>query len=331
MNESNKRERACEICKNIFLVKYPCSKCRSCPNIECRKQIRSLTTKKYFEENPDTKKAISDKIKEKWKDEEYKNKMTVYIKEKRNYKKENHPSWGMKRNDTQKKNISDGILENKEKENIDKTIQIINTNFELFKDQLFEKKEKICTSKGKNFKEKKKKIEELKKKKGNICVDCGCNDYLEFDHISNKTNNIFKMKLEEMDSEAEKCELRCRLCHTIKSHKENYKNTQIERSIDNQKNTYNRTLRERRREYISKIKKEIGGCQNCKYQNDDMPYLFDFDHIDSSQKKRGIAWHVSHGSSIKLIHEELEKCILLCKKCHYKRTAVQLDFNRILK
>ena len=61
-----------------------------------------------------------------------------------------------------------------------------------------------------------------------------------------------------------------------------------------------------------------------------MPYLFDFDHMDSSKKKRDISWLVGHGTSIKIIHEELEKCILLCKKCHFKRTAIQMDYDRIM-
>jgi len=332
MSEINTKERICEICQAIFTVKYISSKpVKTCPNTECRKKIRSITTKRYFENNPDAKKNVSDKIKLKWKDQEYTEKTLHGIREKRNYKKENHPSWGKKRNDEQKKHISEGILQNKEKEDIEKIVELINNNYESFKEKLFEQKEKICKCKDNHYKKKKIKLEELKIKKGNICVDCGCDDCLEFDHISGKVNNILKIDLSKMEKEADKCELRCRICHAIKSRNENYKNDKIERRVDNEKNIHNRILRERRREYISKIKKGIGGCQCCKYKNDDMPFLFDFDHTDSSVKKREISWHVCHGSSVKIIHEELEKCILLCKKCHHKRTAIQMDFDRIMK
>lgn len=327
MNELTKKERICEICQEIFIVKYPSSKVKTCLNVECRKTIYSLGTTRYFKNNIDAKKNSSDKLKLKWKDPEYREKTMLGIKEIRNFKKENHPSWGKIRSDEQKKHISDGIQKNKDDENIDKIVEKINNNYEFFKDQLFEKKEKICNYNPNWFKKKKLKLEELKIKKGNICVDCGCNDCLEFDHLGDKVNTIFNMKLNEMEKEAEKCELRCRMCHAIKSHNENYKiNDTNKRRIDTEKNIANRLIREKRRKYINNIKKEIGGCQYCKYINDDMPCLFDFDHIDPSIKNKGISWLVGHGSSVKIIHKELEKCILLCKKCHFKRTVIQMDY-----
>ena len=326
------REKQCEICQNIFIVKYPSSKVRTCPNIDCRKKIRSIAAKRFFENNPDSKKILSNKIKLKGKDKEYKEKTLYGCREIRNFRKENHPSWGKKRNDEQKKHISDGMQKNKDDENVEKIVEKINNNYEFLKDQLFEKKEKKCTYNRNWYKKKKIKIEELKTKKGNICVDCGRDDYLEFDHLGDKVNTILNMKLNEMEKEAEKCELRCIMCHAIKSHNENYKNNDKNKGrIDTEKNIANRLIREKRRKYIHTIKKEIGGCQCCKYKNDNMPFLFDFDHVDSSVKNKGIGHHVSHGSSVKIIHEELEKCILLCKKCHFKRTAVQMDYDRIMK
>jgi len=96
-------EKICEICQEIFIVKYASSKVRTCPNTECRKTIRSNATKSFYENNPDAKKSLSDKIKLKWKDQEYIENTLHGIKEIRNFKKENHPSWGKKRNDEQKK------------------------------------------------------------------------------------------------------------------------------------------------------------------------------------------------------------------------------------
>jgi hypothetical protein len=154
---------------------------------------------------------------------------------------------------------------------------------------------------------------------------------LQFDHIDDKVDNILDIRLNEMESESGKCELRCIICHAIKSHNENYNSEQNKRSVDNQKNIDNRILREKRREYINKNKITIGRCQCCKYNNDNMPYLFDFDHMDSSKKTKCISWLVGHGSLVKIIHEELEKCILLCKKCHFKRTVIQMDYGRLMK
>lgn len=64
-------------------------------------------------------------------------------------------------------------------------------------------------------------IRELKIKKG-PCIDCGESDIkvLEFDHIdeTNKINEITNLRsLETMNSESDKCQIRCRICHIIKS------------------------------------------------------------------------------------------------------------------
>lgn len=324
MNQNKSKERNCEICNIIFYVQFPSIKVRTCSNQECRKKIRSITTTNYFKNNPQAKEELSIKSKNLWNNEDYKKK-TMEGLSNRDYKKENHPSWGMKRTDEQKNNISKGQLKNKESEDIDKIVKIIKDNYEKFKNELFTKTEKNSLPPTKYTLEKRKLIQELKDEKGNVCIDCGCSDFLEFDHIDNKIKCVSSMPNNKMREEAAKCVLRCKICHIIKSHNENYKSTQNIPTIDTERNIQNRNLRKRRREYISNIKKSIGGCQCCNYKNDEAPYVFDFDHIDSETKYKGISWLVSHGSSIKKINEELVKCILLCRKCHAKRTSVQFD------
>lgn len=60
------------------------------------------------------------------------------------------------------------------------------------------------------------------------CVDCGNSNLmvLEFDHLSDKDNNICDMvrlafSLTRIRSEIEKCEVVCRNCHTIRTHTRN--------------------------------------------------------------------------------------------------------------
>lgn len=57
------------------------------------------------------------------------------------------------------------------------------------------------------------------------CVDCGITDIrvLEFDHVRDKINGVAQLvrqgySLAAIKTEIEKCEVRCRNCHTIKTY-----------------------------------------------------------------------------------------------------------------
>ena len=64
--------------------------------------------------------------------------------------------------------------------------------------------------------------------------------------------------------------------------------------------------------YKFKCKK---GCQNCGYNK--CGACLDFHHIDPKTKKLRIT--AKHWiSKSKLIRDEIKKCILLCKNCHYE-------------
>ena len=54
--------------------------------------------------------------------------------------------------------------------------------------------------------------------------------------------------------------------------------------------------------------------------------VLDFDH--QGNKKSSIADLYCGGSSLKKIQNEIKKCEVVCKNCHYIRTAKQLNHPR---
>ncbi len=316
------RERKCIICEGEFSVKYPSAKTKTCSK-QCKSELSRQKTKEYF--TPENRDRWSKMAKELGQTPEYKAKFEEGIKNRRSYKKEGHPRWGKKWNEEERKKISEGLLKNKEKEDVEGLISVVRDNYEKNKGKMFDFEDKKHYRK--THLARITKLYRLKRDRGGKCVDCGENNLcmLEFDHLGNKTDIVLNMKFDEMETESKKCVMRCHNCHVIKSHKENY-NKRTELLSENPRNMSNRVLRMQRRNYISTIKKTVGGCQKCEKKYEDNPYVFDFDHIEREDKKRGIVWYVSHGSSVKLINEEIKKCVLLCKNCHGLRTRKQLGF-----
>ena len=152
---------------------------------------------------------------------------------------------------------------------------------------------------------------------------------LDFDHIhGEKIKCVPQMPLKKIKEEASKCELRCRICHSIKSHSENYNNTgQNVVQNNDPRNVSNRELRKKRRFYVDNIKRMVGACQMCGYEYDGKPYVFDFDHIQKEDKVKNISWHIGHGSAIEKINKELARCVLLCRNCHAIRTSKQFNWH----
>lgn len=57
-----------------------------------------------------------------------------------------------------------------------------------------------------------------------ICVDCGSSEDLEIDHDEPKnkiSHRIWSWSKDRRERELQKCKVRCRICHSRKSHKEN--------------------------------------------------------------------------------------------------------------
>lgn len=50
----------------------------------------------------------------------------------------------------------------------------------------------------------------------------------------------------------------------------------------------------------------------------------EFDHLND--KKYHVSYLVSHGYSIKMIKEEIEKCVIRCANCHHMKTSKQFGW-----
>jgi hypothetical protein len=84
-------------------------------------------------------------------------------------------------------------------------------------------------------------------------------------------------------------------------------------SIEHRK-TY---VRDRLRERKLKLTQLLGGqCARCDNNTD-----LEFDHIDPTTKLFNISGRL--GSSWDLLLDEVKKCQLLCKPCHYTKTRIE--------
>lgn len=108
----------------------------------------------------------------------------------------------------------------------------------------------------------------------------------------------------------------CRPCRRDYNNNLYKRKDQIER-----KNKSNRQNKLRNSQYIYDYLKEHP-CVKCG-END--PVVLEFDHIDRSQKTKGVSVLAS-GYSMDRLKAEIEKCRVLCANCHRRHTAVQFGF-----
>jgi hypothetical protein len=71
--------------------------------------------------------------------------------------------------------------------------------------------------------------------------------------------------------------------------------------------------RKKNREWINDYKKTLC-CSKCK---ETRHYVLDFHHIDPNKKDNAVSEMLGR-YGIKRIQNEIRKCILLCKNCHYE-------------
>lgn len=81
------------------------------------------------------------------------------------------------------------------------------------------------------------------------------------------------------------------------------------------------------KDLISNFRIKLGNkCQKC---NEGRSHILDFHHIDPSKKEFDIPTMLRYygfgNKNIKLIEEEVNKCILLCSNCH--RDFHYLEYN----
>jgi hypothetical protein len=85
-------------------------------------------------------------------------------------------------------------------------------------------------------------------------------------------------------------------------------------SIDEWK-SLDKNMRFRRRNQAKVARKKLNsGCKDCGY--DENPIALEYHHKNSSEKYMDISTMITQGLSIKRINEEIEKCIVLCSRCH---------------
>tara|TARA_R100000458_G_C8061186_1_gene104040 strand:+ start:199 stop:552 length:354 start_codon:yes stop_codon:yes gene_type:complete len=88
-------------------------------------------------------------------------------------------------------------------------------------------------------------------------------------------------------------------------------------------NSY-RKRTEKKKEFVIRVKRMLGGCIRCGYNKS--PHALQFDHLDKSLKKDSISNMVHKGGSIKTLKPEIRKCQLLCANCHAIKTYEEKDF-----
>lgn len=164
------------------------------------------------------------------------------------------------------------------------------------------------------------------------CADCGCDDWklLENDHTCDDKatrstglsyRTISKLPtFQKVVDELKKCDVVCIMCHRIRTHG---------RFDDSSDHNMKQKKLERRKE-VDKWKLQKGSCAECKLQiEDDFAFLFDLDHIDPSTKVNSISDMCNSLQSIESIRAEVEKCRLLCCKCHRLHTRDMGSWNDI--
>lgn len=156
-------------------------------------------------------------------------------------------------------------------------------------------------------------VKEFKLKLGGKCIDCNSEDLfsLEFDHIDpkKKTVQITRSKPSDWINEESNLELRCSICHRIK--------TDNDRDDVILNNKYKICWNDKK-SFVQAIKKEIGKCQICNWTIDDkdkMCCALDFDHINDDKYK--------YSCKKERIAEEIKKCRLICRIDHEMYTCLQ--------
>ena len=82
-------------------------------------------------------------------------------------------------------------------------------------------------------------------------------------------------------------------------------------------NSYRKRL-EKKKEYIKRVKRMIGGCIKCGFN--ESPYELQFDHVAKSKKRDSISNLVHAGGGIRTLKVEMRKCQLLCANCHAEKS-----------
>lgn len=179
--------------------------------------------------------------------------------------------------------------------------------------------------------DKKRKLSNEFKKDG--CIKCGEKDVrcLDAAHI-NRSDKLRDEKtgrtispgwitnLEKYAAELKKCKCLCANCHIIETQEENWKGSSVPpRSFYFGFSSDVHAEKEKRSE-----------CKICKVKVDKIARnycMFDFDHRDPSAKLNHVAMMLRSPNKypLEIIKAEMEKCDLLCRNCHRKKTIADRE------
>lgn len=89
----------------------------------------------------------------------------------------------------------------------------------------------------------------------------------------------------------------------------------------------------RNKEFIQRYKR-ICKCAKCGLSN--KPYLLEFHHLDPSTKYKDVTNLQFNAYGIKLIKDEIRKCVTICRNCHMEfhyleRNKIVSTFEEYLK
>lgn len=129
------------------------------------------------------------------------------------------------------------------------------------------------------------------------------------------------------DKESRRLHAQCKACyreHRKTYHKEHYQK-------------YGNQYRERAKLRRAKIKRTLQTAlvtyledKTCEICNESDIRVLEFDHLDSTTKRFGIAKAITDGMRWSDILQEIEHCQILCANCHKKRTAAQYGWFKAI-
>jgi protein-arginine kinase activator protein McsA len=162
---------------------------------------------------------------------------------------------------------------------------------------------------------------------GQICTKCGfedsrCLDFAHYDHSekfrndSGNTVSPAQLSLNQLRDEVEKTRLLCKNCHAEETYNETSSHLSHHPDAIRGRNRTNIL-----REIVNTEKLVRCQCVDCGLKVENSNYhLFDFDHNPAYPKVAAIAQMVGGFYPKTQIIEEMMKCDLRCKNCHYLMT-----------
>ncbi len=168
-----------------------------------------------------------------------------------------------------------------------------------------------------------KRVGDLKVASG--CIDCGYREHpeaLDFDHVTGHKRACVSVLVAKccswgtISAEIAKCEIRCAVCHRVKTHLDPASRGYLPRV------RMTNWVAQRRADL--RVVCEQAKSRACEKCGNRFPSLaMDLDHTDPSTKKRNVSRMIHSEISLEGLRIEIRKCRLLCANCHRVETAKQ--------